>query len=56
VEWIKIYSWHIVRGPLRMPERYLTLCGRQVTGVPAADYGNEATCESCLRIKNKKGS
>lgn len=56
MEWIKIRSWHIVRTPLRVPDRYKTLCGRSGGGPAKADYGAESTCESCLRINAKKGS
>lgn len=53
--WVKLTSWHIVDtvqveadGPPGM-----TLCGRpfdRTVEVHKDWYGNEKTCESCLRI------
>lgn len=57
VRWVRIRSWHIVRYPGRgfTLEHYTTLCGRVAPG-PELDErpGNEATCESCLRIGGPK--
>lgn len=47
---IRIRSWHIIRTPTRMPDTYVTLCGKRATGKPARDFSNEKTCETCMRI------
>jgi hypothetical protein len=48
---IKIRSWHEVRNPTRVPDTYVTLCGRRASGPTLAEFpGDEKTCETCLRI------
>jgi hypothetical protein len=51
VTWVRIRSWHVVKTPTRVPNRYVTRCGRSAFG-PDLDErpGNEATCETCLRL------
>ena len=53
MEYIKIVAYHIVRTATRVPQHYVTLCGRSANGTPVADFGDAATCESCLRISAK---
>lgn len=44
-------SWHILKTWTRVPGRAITLCGKPATGSTADDFGDERSCESCLRIK-----
>lgn len=47
--YIKIRSWHIVRTPTRVPDTYVTVCGRTATGTTIDYLGEGRSCESCLR-------
>lgn len=49
MEWVQIRSWHQVLTPTRVPDRYVTLCGRRALGptVPGMPAGK--SCEVCLR-------
>lgn len=49
--YIKIVSWHVIRTWTRVPRVALTLCGRRAEGEAAAGFGDEKSCESCLRIQ-----
>jgi len=51
--WIKIRSWHIIRTWTRVPGRAITLCGRSATGPTSAGFGDDKSCETCLRISAK---
>jgi len=51
--YIRIRSWHIIRTWTRVPGRALTRCGKVATGEPSNDFGDEKTCESCLRLNAK---
>lgn len=51
---IKIRSWHVIRTWTRVPGRAITLCGRTATGESADSFGNERSCETCLRIQAKQ--
>lgn len=55
VSWVKVRSWHVLDTPTRMPDVYVTRCGRRAQG-PVLDErpGNERTCETCLRIVSPK--
>jgi hypothetical protein len=46
--YVKMRSWHIVRDE----DQTKTVCGRTVPegAATAEDFGDEKTCESCLRI------
>ena len=48
---VKIKSWHIIRTTTR-GGYYLTFCGRATlsTAETGDSYGNDRSCESCLRI------
>jgi hypothetical protein len=52
--YIKIRSWHVIGTPTRMFNTYKTLCGRRAVGEPAMSFGDERTCETCLRIMGKQ--
>lgn len=57
MKYVKIQSWHIVRLSTRTGQ-WMTLCGRVAHGLGAetADsFGDDRTCESCLRIAAKRG-
>ena len=54
--YVKLKSWHILRTWSRVPGRFITLCGRVGTGDVVADFGDEKTCETCLRIASKAQS
>lgn len=43
-------SWHIVRTWTRMPNVAVTLCGRRASGETGASFGDDKSCESCLRM------
>jgi hypothetical protein len=51
--YIRIRSWHIVRTWTRVPGRAITLCGRSASGPTAEGFGDDASCETCLRIAAK---
>ena len=53
MEYVKLRSWHIVRTWTRVPGRFITLCGRMGSGTSSMTFGDEKTCESCLRINAK---
>lgn len=54
--WVKIKSWHrvefVTRGGLRK-----TYCGRYApsTAETTDDLGNDASCESCFRVRESRG-
>jgi hypothetical protein len=50
--YVKMRSWHLVREE----DPTKTVCGRAVPegAVLAEDFGDEKTCESCLRILASK--
>lgn len=53
-EYVRIRSYHIIRTWTRVPGGFITLCGRRgQSNEWVADFGNEKTCESCLRIARK---
>jgi len=53
--WIRIRSWHEVRTPTRVPNTYITLCGRQASGETRDVFpGDEKTCESCYRVATRR--
>lgn len=48
--YIRIRSWHIVKGWTRVPGRATTRCGRVADGATSLTLpSDEASCESCLR-------
>ena len=51
--YVKIKSWHIIRTWTRVPNRFITLCGKMGTGQSSDTFGDEKSCESCLRIRAK---
>lgn len=51
--WIKIRSWHIIRTWSRVPNVAVTLCGKRASGPTADGFGNERSCETCLRLSAK---
>jgi len=51
--YIRIRSWHIVRTWTRVPGRAITLCGRSASGATTDSFGDDASCETCLRIAAK---
>jgi hypothetical protein len=54
-DYVLIRSFHILRTWSRVPGRFITLCGRVGNGEAELDFGNEKTCETCLRIARKRG-
>jgi len=54
-EFIKIRSWHIISTWTRVPGQAVTLCGKTARGEVKADFGNEKSCEICLRIAALNG-
>lgn len=53
--YVRIKSYHILRTWTRVPGRFITLCGRQGNGDAELTFGDDRTCESCLRIAAKRG-
>ena len=51
--YVRIRSWHIIRTWTRVPNVALTLCGKRANGPSSDDFGEEKTCESCLRLRAK---
>lgn len=53
-KYVQIRSWHIISGVSRA-NRVLTLCGRMAAiGAQEADtFGDDKSCETCLRIEAK---
>jgi hypothetical protein len=51
-QFAKIRSWHTIRTPTRVPNTYLTVCGRMVIALTLRDVlpANERTYETCLRL------
>ena len=54
--YVKIRSWHILKTWTRVPNRFITLCGRGGYGESADSFGDEKSCETCLRINAKATS
>lgn len=53
--WVKIRSWHRVRTATRMPDTYITWCGKQAKGETRESFlAYEKTCETCLRLNDIK--
>jgi hypothetical protein len=52
--YIRIRSWHIIRTWTRVPGTALTLCGKRATGASADTFGDDKSCESCLRLQAKQ--
>lgn len=53
--WVKIKSWHRVKTPTRVPDTYVTFCGKRAEGQALETFPSyEKTCESCLRLSNTK--
>ena len=51
VRWLKIRAWHVWSGMTKGWQKQ-TLCGRWLKADAVLDRpGNEATCETCLRIQ-----
>jgi hypothetical protein len=48
--YIRIRSWHIIRTWTRVPNVAVTLCGRRASGEATEGFGDEKTCEVCLRL------
>ena len=53
--YVRIRSWHIIRTWTRVPDVALTLCGKRAHGPATDDFGDDKTCESCLRLQAKAG-
>ena len=53
-EYIKIVSWHVILTPTRVPNRYVTLCGRRATGHTSPVLPAEKSCETCLRLEARR--
>jgi hypothetical protein len=53
---VRIRSWHLIAGISRA-NRVMTLCGRMAAiGADEADtFGDDRSCESCLRVAAKRG-
>jgi hypothetical protein len=51
-QFAKIRSWHAIRTPTRVPDTYVTVCGRMVVALTLRDVlpAGERTCETCLRL------
>ena len=49
----KIRSWHVISTFTRVPGHWIALCGRSGAGPTADDFGDDKTCESCLRAQAK---
>lgn len=47
--WIRIRSWHAVLTATRVPDRYVTFCGKRATGQLRETRPGGKSCESCLR-------
>ena len=52
--YVKIRSWHAVSTATRVPNNYVTLCGRRANGALEPDLPAGKSCESCLRIIARK--
>lgn len=53
--YVQIRSWHVLSTWTRVPNVFVTLCGRRGSGDSALSFGDDKTCESCLRIAAKRG-
>jgi len=51
-KYVKLRSWHIVSGSESRGGQARTLCGRYAAlNAPRSDsFGDEKSCESCLRV------
>lgn len=49
IRWVKIQSWHAVKGE-RILNVYRTYCGRIAATEAVDELPDERSCESCLRI------
>lgn len=47
-------SWHVIRTWTRVPNVAAALCGKRPSGPTADTFGDEKSCESCLRINAKR--
>jgi hypothetical protein len=56
MEYVKLRSWHIVRFWTRVPHSFITLCGRRGSGFSSDTFGDEKSCETCLRIFSKESA
>lgn len=54
VRWFQIRSWHILRTPTRVPDRYRAVCGKTGHGPVLDNRPQGRTCESCYRIAGPK--
>jgi hypothetical protein len=54
IVWVRIRSMHAILTPTRVPDRYVTLCGRTASGDTNDDLGAGKSCETCLRIVARK--
>lgn len=49
IRWVKIRSWHAVKGE-RILKVWRTRCGRIAMNDPVNELPEGKSCESCLRI------
>ena len=54
---VKIRSWHRIRTVTRVGT-FVTLCGRLApsSAATADEFGEERSCESCLRIESQEAT
>lgn len=57
--WFRIRSWHILDRWSEVDDAAITLCGRRKyltdKTLHAEPAENEPTCETCFRVKEKRG-
>lgn len=54
VKWVKIRSYHAIRTWTRVPQHYITFCGRSASGPELDDLPAGKSCELCLRAVARK--